>query len=267
MQEHPKFLYGTAWKEERTAALVTQALAAGFRAFDTANQRKHYHEAGVGEGLRGGPPRDELFLQSKFTFQRGQDHRLPYDPAAPIGEQVLQSFASSLEHLHTTWLDSLVLHGPTQAEGLVAADLQAWEAMESLVRAGTVRHLGISNVSASQLARLLEVAVIPPSYVQNRCYASRGWDAGVRMVAAANGVVYQGFSLLTANRDVWNHAVVASIARAQGMTPAQVVFCWARSLGILPLTGSSDPRHLALDLASLQLELDPADLAKLEKLA
>ena len=43
----------------------------------------------------------DLILQTKFTFRRGQDHRLPYDPAAPIRTQVEQSFASSLEHLGT----------------------------------------------------------------------------------------------------------------------------------------------------------------------
>jgi diketogulonate reductase-like aldo/keto reductase len=113
----PDFLYGTAWKENRTAALTELALRAGFRAIDTANQRKHYHEAGVGEGLAaayraGIVTRADLFLQTKFTYQRGQDHRLPYDPAAPLAIQVAQSLASSLEHLGTDHVDSYVLHGP-----------------------------------------------------------------------------------------------------------------------------------------------------------
>ena len=47
----PSFMYGTAWKEEETRRLVGLALEAGFRAIDTANQRRHYHEAGVGEAL------------------------------------------------------------------------------------------------------------------------------------------------------------------------------------------------------------------------
>src|SRR5215475_412482 len=102
----PRFIYGTAWKENRTAALVEMALQAGFRAIDTANQRKHYFEAGVGEGLAaayraGIVSRQDLFLQTKFTYQEGQDHRLPYDPAAPLGIQVSQSLASSLQHLGT----------------------------------------------------------------------------------------------------------------------------------------------------------------------
>ena len=98
----PEFLYGTAWKEQRTAALTELALRSGFRGIDTANQRRHYSEAGVGEGLAaayraGVVTRGDLFLQTKFTYQRGQDHRLPYDPAARLSVQVAQSLASSLE--------------------------------------------------------------------------------------------------------------------------------------------------------------------------
>src|SRR5690242_6673119 len=130
---HPRWLYGTAWKEDATEACVTAALAAGFRAIDTANQRKHYFEAAVGAAIaRSGIARRELFLQTKFTFRDGQDHRLPYDASAPIATQVAQSFDSSLEHLDTDTIDSYVLHGPTQRDGLAADDEAAWRAMEAL---------------------------------------------------------------------------------------------------------------------------------------
>src|SRR6476469_9083772 len=85
----PRFLYGTAWKEDETERLTRLALRQGFRGIDTANQRRHYHEAAVGRGVAaaiagGVVTRDELFLQTKFTFRAGQDQRLPYDPAAPV---------------------------------------------------------------------------------------------------------------------------------------------------------------------------------------
>src|SRR5438128_3934714 len=100
----PRFLYGTAWKEDETRRLTELALKQGFRGIDTANQRRHYHEAAVGQAMvtfigSGLAARDDLFLQTKFTFREGQDHRLPYDPDAPIPTQVEQSFASSLKHL------------------------------------------------------------------------------------------------------------------------------------------------------------------------
>src|SRR5690349_21084923 len=91
----PGFLYGTAWKEDETERLTRLALKAGFVGIDTANQRRHYFEAAVGAALaeayrEGRCRREQLFLQSKFTSRRGQDHRLPYDPSADLGEQVRQ---------------------------------------------------------------------------------------------------------------------------------------------------------------------------------
>src|SRR5207237_1169151 len=85
----------------------------------------HRHEAAVGEGLAAARlRRDDLFLQTKFTYPGGQDHRLPYDPRAPLATQVEQSFTSSLQHLGVDVLDSYLLHGPSVARGLSADD---WE--------------------------------------------------------------------------------------------------------------------------------------------
>jgi hypothetical protein len=65
----PRFIYGTAWKEHRTEGLTRLALEVGFRGIDTANQRKHYFEAGVGAAIAAaGIARDELFLQAASTM-------------------------------------------------------------------------------------------------------------------------------------------------------------------------------------------------------
>ena len=145
--------------------------------------------------------RDDLFLQTKFTFRPGQDHRLPYDPAAPIPVQVEQSFASSLDHLGRRDDRLLRAARPHQRIGLAAADWAAWRAMEAIHDSGRARLLGVSNVTLEQLQRLCQEARIRPRFVQNRCYAVQGWDRRVREFCAANELVYQGFSLLTANRD------------------------------------------------------------------
>ena len=199
----PTLVYGTAWKEERTEALVRQALAAGFRGIDTANQRRHYHEAGVGAGLRaalaeGVLRREDLFLQTKFTFLRGQDHRLPYDPAAPVAEQVAQSLTRSLQHLGVERVDSLVLHGPSVARGLGRDDWEAWGAMEALQRAGKTRLIGVSNVAPGQVEELHASASVKPAVVQNRTLVHPRADAATRAFCRDNGLAYQGFSLLTA---------------------------------------------------------------------
>ena len=93
----PRLIYGTAWKKERTAALVELALRQGFRGVDTACQPKHYNEEGVGEGLAAafsaGLARSEIYVQTKFTPFAGQDpNDVPYDPKASLSRQVLQSF-------------------------------------------------------------------------------------------------------------------------------------------------------------------------------
>src|SRR5215510_8594596 len=140
----PDFLYGTAWKEERTPALTELALGAGFRGIDTANQRRHYFEAGVGKALvaayrAGLVTRDDLFLQTKFTYQGGQDHRLPYDPRADLSTQVAQSMTSSLEHLGTDYVDSYVLHGPSSGRDWTEDDAEVWTAMVKERAAGRAR--------------------------------------------------------------------------------------------------------------------------------
>jgi len=268
----PRFLYGTAWKEDRTQPLTELALAQGFRGIDTANQRRHYHEAAVGQGIaaavaRGLVRRDELFLQTKFTFREGQDHRLPYDPAAPIPQQVEQSFASSLEHLHTDTIDSYVLHGPSRRVGLGPDDLAAWQAMESLHAAGRARLLGVSNVTLEQLERLCEVAHVRPRFVQNRCFAVQGWDREVRAFCATSDIVYQGFSLLTANREVLAHPEMAQIVARHKRTISQIVFRFAIDVGMLPLTGTTDADHMRSDLDIFDFQLSPAEVERIESIA
>jgi diketogulonate reductase-like aldo/keto reductase len=265
----PPLLYGTAWKEDDTARLVRRALDAGFRGIDTANQRKHYHETQVGQALaaafQGGLTRDQLFLQTKFTFLDGQDHRLPYDAGAKVGTQVAQSFASSLEHLGVGDLDCYLLHGPSRRSGWHAADAEAWAAMEALLDSGRVGALGVSNVSRTQLEALCATARVPPAFVQNRCYAQVGWDAEVRAFCRERKLRYQGFSLLTANPQVLGSAKVRAIAAAHGTSPEQVVFRFALEVGMLPLTGTTDEQHMREDLAVTGWQLTPAELAELDR--
>jgi diketogulonate reductase-like aldo/keto reductase len=268
----PDFLYGTAWKEERTAALTEQALRAGFRGIDTANQRRHYHEAGVGEGLAaayraGVVTRADLFLQTKFTYRRGQDHRLPYDAHADVATQVAQSMASSLEHLGTDHVDSYVLHGPASGHGWSDDDVTAWRAMTRERDAGRTRLLGVSNVSLRHLIQLEASGAERPAFVQNRCFAQLGWDREVRALCASRGIVYQGFSLLTANPEALHHPLVARVAAREKATIPQVIFAFARAVGMLPLTGTTSAEHMRQDLASASVTLAEDEIRAIESLA
>lgn len=266
------FFYGTAWKEAETTRLTRLAIEQGFRGIDTANQRKHYFEAAVGDAIQsavrdGLVTRAEIFLQTKFTFQAGQDHRLPYDPSAPIAEQVQQSFACSLEHLGVEYLDSFVLHGPSRNAGLCAIDWEAWDAIEQLHHSGRVRRIGVSNVTIEQLKLLTSKARVRPAFVQNRCYAIQGWGREVREFCQANGMIYQAFSLLTANAKFLSDPRILAIAKKHQRSVAQVVFRFAIDSGMIPLTGTTKVEHMREDLGALDFHLSVEELKTIEGVA
>ncbi len=252
-----------------TSELCLQALQAGFTGIDTANQRKHYYEEAVGEGFHkflklSGKKRDQFFLQSKFTFARGQDHRKPYDENASYTDQVLQSFASSLQHLGIDYLDSFILHGPYQNFGIVDQDLEVWRTMEKLFDEKQTLAIGVSNVSLEQLELLYSKSKIKPRFVQNRCYASRAWDLEVRRFCKEHGIVYQGFSLLTANVSFLSSASIAAIAAKYKKTIPQITFRFAYQVGMLPLTGTSNPQHMKEDLQIFDFNLEDAEIKQIE---
>ena len=267
----PSFMYGTAWKKDSTARLVQLAVESGFTAIDTANQLIHYQEALVGDALqslaRKGVRREALFLQSKFTSADGQDHRTPYDPSADLTTQVNQSFASSLQHLHTDYLDSYILHAPFSRRGLGAADWEVWAAMETLYQAGKTKMIGVSNITAAQLTLLCQQTQVKPMMVQNRCFAVMAWDRQVREICRQHGIIYQGFSLLTANPDVLAEPELRAIAAREGVGPAQVVFRFAIQVGMLPLTGTTNQRHMVEDLAAERITLSADEAERIETIA
>ncbi len=253
----PRLIYGTAWKGERTAALVESALRAGFRGIDTAAQPKHYDEAGVGAGFTpaGLPPREVLYLQTKFTPPSGQDPtRLPYDLNASLAIQIAQSVASSRANLRTAYLDALVLHAPLESR---ARTLLAWRAMEQLVEQGTVRQLGISNCYAlAEFDALYRAATIKPAVLQNRFYARTRHDRELRAYCRAHAVVYQSFWTLTANPDALASSSLRLLAQRYSRTPAQILYRYLTHIDIVPLTGTSSLQHMAEDLAIFKFELE-----------
>ena len=266
----PSFIYGTAWKKDATASLVRGAVTAGFRAIDTANQPRHYSEALVGEALAAlagqSVSRDSLFIQTKFTPLGGHDHRIPYDPRASLTSQVSQSFESSLQNLKTDHVDSYLLHGPYSYPGLGREDWEVWSAIEAIHNSGRAGMVGVSNVNALQVAALLDSAEIKPMVVQNRCFANRGWDRDVRTICRQHGIMYQGFSLLTANPYVLQHPGVLSIAKRLGVGTPQVIFRFAMQAGMVPLTGTTSREHMKQDLTVSDIELTAEEVKLIESI-
>jgi diketogulonate reductase-like aldo/keto reductase len=265
----PRILYGTAWKKERTAAMVEQAVTLGFRGIDTACQPRHYDEAGVGAGLApclaAGLNRSDLFLQTKFTPADGQDPlRMPYDQRASLARQVEQSFQASLRNLRTGYLDCLVLHSPLANEQDL---MEVWRAMETIFERGGARQLGISNCYApAQLDRLHRKAGIKPAVVQNRFHARTRYDREIRTFCRQHGMYYQSFWTLTANPGVLAHNTLRSLAAQHARTPAQVFFRYLTQIDIIPLTGTTSQAHMRDDLAIFGFELTQNECAAVASL-
>ncbi|HAU2241414.1 TPA: aldo/keto reductase [Legionella pneumophila] len=267
----PPILYGTAWKEDDTKRLVLQALNSGFRGIDTANQRRHYFEEAVGDAIdqfltTSQKTRSDLFLQTKFTSVHGQDHRKPYDEFDSLTNQVKQSFASSLEHLQTDYIDAYILHGPSLSHGIIDADLEIWQAMEELVCSRKVKFLGISNVNMVQVEELYRKVSIKSSFIQNRCFAITQWDQDVRTFSQKNKIIYQGFSLLTANQRYLLNPHMQSLAVKYDKTIPQIIFRFANQVGILPLTGTTNQQHMDNDLNIYDFELTQEEIQYIENI-
>lgn len=216
-----KMMYGTAWKEGKTAELVVAAVKSGFRAIDTANQPAHYHEPGVGVALvelkeRFGIPRESLYIQTKYTpFQDPATHP-PYDSSDDTATQVNKSVVTSLRHLGVDFIDSLLLHAVQDYRGssLTPHDRTAWATMSAFKEKGVVGVIGVSNARAPHLAELCSLPT-RPAFIQNRCFLNQQWDRAVRSVARSCGTVYQGFSLLTANQEAFRpDSVVSSVTQS-----------------------------------------------------
>jgi len=266
----PKIIYGTAWKKERTTELVVEAVKAGFRGIDTACQPKHYREDLVGKALSSffsTTPirREDLFIQTKYTGIDGQDtsQPLPYDPKAPITEQVKQSVQRSIANLGVEYIDSVLLHSPLRT---LEATLEAYRTLEEFHSQGLIRNLGISNIYDPRYLQLLIDRVrVPISVVQNRWYEGNGWDMEIVTICQNNNIRYQSFWTLTGSPSLVQQPIIAKLARERGMTPQQTIYKLCQTLGITPLCGSTTPAHVraALEVEEKDLSGDDPDVQEL----
>ena len=265
----PRIIYGTAWKKMRTQELVRTAIQRGFRGIDTACQPKHYQEAGVGTAvaasLNNRLRRGDLYLQTKFTPLSGHDPaQIPYDPGAPLAEQVAQSFRTSARNLQTDYVDCLMLHSALPDRRQMT---QVWGAMEQIFHAGGARQLGISNCySLGTLQTLYQAVNVKPAVLQNRFYAQTGYDRQIREFCRQHGIIYQSFWTLTANPQLLSHGAVTGPAGKYARTAAQVLFRYLTQSDIVPLTGTTSATHMREDLEIFDFELTADELAAVTEL-
>lgn len=257
----PRFVYGTAWKKERSTDLVAKAIKTGFTGVDTAAQPRHYREDLVGEGIRralkgGEIKREDLYIQTKYTPPAGQDpNNLPYDPTSPVEAQVHASIASSLYHLRTSevetgYIDTLVLHSPLSTMGLTLA---AWRTLETYVP-HRIRNLGISNTDLPTLRTLYESVTVKPTVVQNRFFARTHYDVPLRRFCEENSIIYQSFWTLTGNPQLLDSEVVAEVARVIGVSKEVSLYLCVMGLGNLAvLNGTTNEERMSEDLGGLEM--------------
>jgi len=230
----PPIIYGTAWKKDRTAALVEQAIGLGFRGIDTACQPKHYNEAGVGDGV------------------------------ATCRKLGIDRFLTSLKNLQTPYLDCLILHSPL-ANRLQLQEV--WQAMEQVFHNGGTRQIGISNCYDPQQFELLyRNAHVKPAVIQNRFYAETQYDRIIRDFCRQQGIIYQSFWTLTANPKVLAHTTFQTLAAKYQRSTAQLFFRYLNQINIIPLTGTTSKTHMKEDLAIIDFELTAEECQAIEKL-
>ena len=265
----PLIGFGTAALGGETAEAVAQAHAAGYRHFDSAQAREWYREDLVGAGLAAaGARRERVWLTSKL-----HPRHLGYDATHA-------NFESSLRELNTTYLDLFMLHYPRCFPGLPGcpppaaapavyardAYVGSWRALEDLVLAGRVRHIGISNASPDEVQHVLSDEVSPrvkPSVVQAHDDPLRP-NRAVRALCKERGVHFVAYSSLGTQHRGGANPVLTSpklieLAARRGVSVPEVVLAWQMRDGVGVIPRSRSRSHMDANRRSLQLELTDAE--------
>ena len=248
--EIPRIGLGT-WPMDDAEAerVIGQAIALGYRSFDTAFNYRN--EIGVGRGLAAsGVPRGELFVTTKFNAEwHGVD-------------LVREAFDASAARLGVEYLDCLLIHWPNPEQDRY---VDAWRGLVRLREEGLVRSIGVSNFKVSHLERLLSETSVTPDINQVQC-DPRHSRPELRAFHAAHGIVTESWSPLGQGRGLLESPVVTAIAKRLGHTPAQVVLRWHLELGLVAIPKTTSSERLEENLGALSISLKPEDMKALATL-
>lgn len=225
---------------------IDTALDSGYRAFDNATL--YGNETEVGAALAAsGLPREELFITSKvWNGEQGY-------------AETLAAFQRSLERLRLDHLDLYLLHWPVPGKFE-----DSWRALEKLYRDGLVKAIGVSNFERHHLRRLIARGEIRPALNQVELHPELARDELERW-CTGEGIRLQAWSPLQHGK-ILAHPVLRDIARAHGRSPAQIVLAWllARDIAVVPKAAT--PAHIRDNAGVFDLELTPADIARIDAL-
>lgn len=229
---------------EETAAVVAEALRAGYRSIDTA--KAYGNEAGVAAALRASDVgREDLFVTTKlWNDDQGYD-------------STLRAFDSSVRELGLDYLDLYLIHWPApKADRYV----ESWRALEKLQADGRVRAIGVSNFQPAHLRRLVEETGTVPAVNQVELHPYLQ-QAELRAAHAQHGIVTEAWSPLAKGGDLLADPVVVEIAARHARTPAQVVLRWHVQLGNVVIPKSVTPARIRENAALFDFSLAEEDMA------
>lgn len=249
--EMPRLGLGT-WPMDDGAAerVIADAIEAGYRLVDTAENYRN--ERGVGLGLKAsGVPREDLFVTTKFNRRwHGVD----------LAAEACQH---SLDRLGLDYLDLLLVHWPNPDQDRY---VEAWQGLARLLEAGRVKAIGTSNFKPAHLDRVIAATGVVPDVNQIQLSPLTTRDEA-RAYHAEHQIVTQSWSPIGGQgADVRSHPTVLALAERHGRTPAQVVLRWHLELGLSVVPKSSDPRRLRQNLDVFDFSLSKAEVAELSAL-
>ena len=226
---------------EETKQAVLDAIAAGYRHFDTA--QAYANEKEVGQAIaESGLPREEFFITSKVWL----DH-YGYEKAR-------QSVLDSLEKMGLDYLDLMLLHQP------FSDYYGAYRALEDLYREGKLRAIGVSNFYPDRLSDLVAFTEITPQINQVETHPfNQQIFAQENMVK--NIVQIESWATFAEGRNgIFTNPVLEEIGRKYGKSTAQVIVRWQVQRGIVCLTKTVKPERMKENLDVFDFELSDADM-------
>lgn len=234
-------------KGEVLRAAIEAAIAAGYRAFDTAQM--YQNEADTGAALAGcGIPRDQLCITTKVGVEN-------FTP-----ETFMPSVEASLRALRVDLVDILLLHWPTPG-GDIAQSLRLLE--EAQIR-GLTRHIGLSNYTAAMMRQARSIVSVP--LVENQVEFHPLLDQSVLMVAATETGIPLSSYCSVARGEVFKYPLFAEIGAAYGKSAAQVVLRWILQKGVPINTMSTKPENIRANYDVMDFILSAIDMARIDAL-
>lgn len=242
----PQLGFGTWTLAENTIPSVREAVACGYRLFDTA--QAYGNEKAVWQGIKeSGIARKELFITTKIS---------PPNMRKPPQKDAIDA---SIEALGGEYLDLFLLHWPVSSH-----IRETWETLEEYVQKGLIRSIGLSNFNPHHIEELLKYARVRPVLNQIEIHPYHSQETNVA-ATRGYGLAVEAWSPLAQGRIV-NDDTIQGIAKKYGKSPAQVTLRWEIQRGLIVIPRSKNPAHIAENIRLFDFELSNEDMMAMNAL-